>query len=87
MRRILAVVLSTLLLTLIACSAPGNPPKAYASNSVVEKDTNEITVYVTKTGEKYHRGTCRYLRQSKIAIPLSEAKRLYDPCSVCRPPT
>jgi hypothetical protein len=45
------------------------------------------TVYITKTGEKYHRGTCRYLSQSKIAISLANAKaRGYTPCSVCKPP-
>jgi len=45
------------------------------------------TVYVTRTGEKYHRSSCRYLSQSKIAIALSTAKaRGYTPCSVCDPP-
>jgi len=46
------------------------------------------TVYITKTGKKYHRGNCSYLRQSKIPIPLSEAvERGYTPCSRCKPPT
>lgn len=45
----------------------------------------EATVYITRTGSKYHRAGCRYLRQSKIAISLSEAKKYYDPCSVCNP--
>ena len=45
-------------------------------------------VYITKTGEKYHTGTCSYLRQSKIPIPLSEAvSGGYTPCSRCKPPT
>jgi hypothetical protein len=45
------------------------------------------TVYITKTGEKYHVDSCSYLRQSKISISLSEAKRLgYTPCSRCNPP-
>jgi hypothetical protein len=45
------------------------------------------TVYITRTGEKYHRGSCGYLSQSKIAIALSTAKaRGYTPCSVCDPP-
>ena len=47
----------------------------------------EIIVYITKTGEKYHRGTCRYLSQSKISINLKDAiRRGYTPCSVCKPP-
>jgi len=46
------------------------------------------TVYITKTGTKYHRATCSYLRSSKIPIPLSEAiARGYTPCSRCKPPT
>ena len=46
------------------------------------------TVYITKTGSKYHSGGCRYLSRSCIPISLSEAKSDgYDPCSVCDPPT
>lgn len=45
------------------------------------------TVYITRTGEKYHLGSCQYLRSSKISIALSDAqKRGYTACSVCRPP-
>ena len=43
------------------------------------------TVYITRTGAKYHRGSCRYLKYSKIPITLEKAKRSYSPCSVCRP--
>ena len=46
----------------------------------------EATVYITKTGEKYHRDGCRYLSRSQIAIALSDAKSQgYGPCSVCDP--
>lgn len=47
----------------------------------------EITVYITRTGEKYHRAGCRFLRKSMIPISLGEAKRRYLPCSVCSPPS
>lgn len=48
----------------------------------------EKIVYITKTGKKYHRWGCRYLRKSCIPISLSEAKRLgYTPCKVCKPPS
>ena len=43
------------------------------------------TVYITRTGKKYHRGSCSYLRYSKISISLTDAKRGYSPCSVCTP--
>ena len=49
-------------------------------------DTESIIVYITRTGSKYHRDGCRYLRKSKIAISLKEAKKHYGPCSVCEPP-
>ncbi len=39
-----------------------------------------ITVHITRTGEKYHRGGCRYLSRSDIPVSLAEAKaRGYDP--------
>ncbi len=56
--------------------------KSTSSSDSKKKDT---TVYITKTGSKYHKAGCRYLRQSKIAISLSEAKKNYEPCSVCNP--
>lgn len=46
------------------------------------------TVYVTRTGKKYHDEYCQYLRTSKIEITLSKALELgYDACSVCNPAT
>jgi len=44
------------------------------------------TVYITKTGEKYHKDGCKYLSKSKIAISLENARSSYSPCSVCNPP-
>lgn len=43
------------------------------------------TVYITKTGSKYHSAGCQYLRNSKIPISLSTAKAQgYTPCKICR---
>ncbi len=43
-------------------------------------------VYITKTGEKYHRSGCQYLRQSCIEISRSSAvAQGYTPCSRCKP--
>jgi hypothetical protein len=62
------------------------PPKTVAPAPQPAQST-DVTVYVTRTGEKYHVGSCSYLRQSKISISLSEAKRQgYTPCSRCNPP-
>lgn len=45
------------------------------------------TVYITRTGSKYHSEGCRYLSRSCIPIDLSKAKSEgYSPCSVCDPP-
>ena len=52
----------------------------------VKEDTKEITVYVTRTGEKYHKDGCQYLRSSKIPMNLDEAIKSYEPCSKCNPP-
>jgi len=42
------------------------------------------TVYITKTGEKYHQDGCSSLSKSKIAISLSDAEaKGYEPCSKC----
>lgn len=46
------------------------------------------TVYVTKTGTKYHKESCHYLRQSKYPISLKDAKgKAYESCKVCKPST
>ncbi len=50
--------------------------------------TNTIaqTVYVTKTGEKYHLEHCHYLKYSKREIKLKSAIDAgYGRCSVCKP--
>ena len=48
--------------------------------------SEDETVYVTRSGKKYHTGGCSSLRRSKIKISLAEAKQKYGPCSRCNPP-
>jgi hypothetical protein len=46
------------------------------------------TVYITKTGAKYHKSNCRHLSKSKISISLEDAKgKYYTACKVCKPST
>lgn len=53
----------------------------------VSDDTTQQVVYVTKSGTKYHLGTCSHLSKSKIEKSLSEAKaQNYEPCKACNPP-
>lgn len=47
---------------------------------------DDPTVYVTKTGSKYHTSGCSYLGKSSISIKLSEVGTRYSPCSRCKPP-
>ena len=51
------------------------------------KEENQVSVYVTKAGKRYHRQDCRFLAESKIAINLGEAKACgFTPCRICQPP-
>lgn len=64
-------ILGLWLLFLVAC-APVYP--------------QEVKVFVTDTGAKYHRETCRYLRLSKSELTLDSAKvKGYTACKVCKP--
>ena len=57
-----------------------------APKTVAPASGEEVTVYVTRTGAKYHRAGCRYLARSSIPMPLKDAAARYGPCSVCKPP-
>ena len=77
-------------LLLAAPDAQGTALETTVSTSTVAappapKDPVKDTVYITKTGKKYHRSTCRYLKKSKIAISRKKAMKRYKPCKVCKP--
>lgn len=64
-------IITILLLSLASCSY---------------SQTTKNTVCITKTGSKYHKCSCHYLKYSSFEISVSEAEeRGYTPCSVCRP--
>ncbi len=66
-----------------------NPPVIQQSTNtsqVPAEEKKSTTVYVTKSGSKYHRAGCRYLKSSSIPMSLENAKGRYSPCSVCNPP-
>lgn len=61
------------------------PAQDYLQSSP-ESTSSGVTVYITKTGAKYHKSGCSYLK-SKIEISLSDAKAQgYTACSRCDPP-
>lgn len=73
--------------------AQPNAPPTDTAEEAEEQQTTESkavqseTVYITKTGTKYHRDGCRFLSKSKIAVLLEEIDmEKYTPCSVCNPP-
>jgi hypothetical protein len=47
--------------------------------------TEAQTVYVTKTGTKYHNSSCRYLKSSFPISLLDAEQKGYTPCGVCKP--
>ena len=56
------------------------------SSSVNQKKNNQV--FITRTGSKYHRSTCRYLKKSRIPTTLKNAfDRGYLACSICKPPS
>lgn len=76
-----------------ASSKSGGGTSSKQSKGTISKPTppanngGGVTVYITDTGKKYHRDGCRYLKKSKHAISLGNAKAQgYAPCSVCDPP-
>ena len=82
MRRLLLIVLA-----LLALGTPGAVPPAQQPAPRQQTQVKEQTVYITRTGKKYHRDGCRYLSKSRIPVSLKDAKAQgYTPCTVCRPP-
>ena len=62
-------------------------PAAGARGTAVDtaSDDGEQIVYVTRTGDKYHRAGCRFLARSQIPVALKNVGS-HAPCGVCRPP-
>ncbi len=81
----------TVAVVLLLCLVPGAgwttpPPAPRVSPAAAPADEGDTTVYVTRTGKKYHRDGCRSLSRSRIPMKLSEAAKRYGRCAVCRPP-
>ena len=70
-------------------STPDKSQAPPSSGTITKPNStkSDVTVYITKSGEKYHLGNCSYLKSSKIAIKLKDAKaKGYTACSRCNPP-
>jgi hypothetical protein len=81
------------ILTILVFSSTAHAQKPADSTKITisKSDTTKIekttdsTVYITKSGKKYHRAGCIYLGKSAIPIKLSDAKKYYQPCKRCKP--
>lgn len=80
-----AAVAATLLLALsVVFLAPsGRKTHNSTAQELVAQDGQVPTVYVTKTGTKYHTAGCRYLGENSSPISISEAQPAYSACSAC----
>jgi len=84
---VVAVIACVVLGGVLLSQRAERTPEPGRQSEIAEPDDNdEVTVYVTRTGTKYHRGSCRYVSRSKIPMKLSKAKARYHPCRVCKPP-
>jgi hypothetical protein len=54
------------------------------AQSSYQQETQGYTVYITRTGRRYHSGGCSSLRSSSIQISLSDARSQgYTACARC----
>lgn len=64
------------------------PEQTAAEQPVTAQPTaEEIIVYITNSGTKYHRSDCRHLDDSKYETTLTKAlSQGYEACGTCKPP-
>jgi hypothetical protein len=71
-------------LLLGALVAPLAPTSAAPREPASTTQKQECTVYITRTGKRYHRAGCHYLHHGAVAMTREEAlKRGLTPCHVC----
>lgn len=61
------------------------PSTMTINNIKASKDSGSIIIFITKSGNKYHRGDCIYLRESKIPKKLKNIVKKCSPCNRCNP--
>ncbi len=50
----------------------------------IKKDNKSKTVYITKTGKRYHEKGCKHLKKSSIPVNMDDAiSNNYSPCKSC----
>lgn len=67
-------------------TSPKKAPTQNTPTSTQHHDHVGTTVYITNTGNKYHRAGCRYLKKSQQSISKNNAvTQGYEACKVCKP--
>lgn len=62
------------------------PMLGAADVAAMEQMSSSTKVYIARTGKKYHKTNCRYVKQSKIKKTLKWVKAHgYGACKVCKP--
>lgn len=84
--RPMVLVTALLALTFAASLASAEDAKKPADSKIDPKE--DINVFVTKSGTKFHVEDCRTIAgKDATAEPLSEAKKKCEACAVCKPLT
>lgn len=83
------VITSLLLIVIIAIPRKGvNNVAKPITLSTLAPVQNDVHVFVTKSGEKYHLPDCQYVENKTNIFKMTEQEALdagYEPCAVCRP--
>lgn len=87
MKKLLIILPLCFIFIMAGCSGNNKNESSQPNQTVNVEDAENITVYITKTGECYHKDGCTSLRQSKKERKLSKVYKKYRPCSLCNPPT
>ncbi len=61
-------------------------PQSTPTQEIIQESTSEETVFITPSGECFHRSSCRYAKISDATeIKRSDATKSYRPCKLCNP--
>lgn len=79
MKKLTSILLSVVVFANTAYGATAAPVKAPTTTPAPAV----VKVYVTETGTKYHKSTCKHLANSKIEVELHKAMDDKEPCKTC----
>lgn len=63
-----------------------SPEAAEEEDASEAVSPDEVTVYITAAGTRYHRAGCQSVTEDAESITLSDVPDQYKPCGRCKPP-